>query len=109
MIAPEIRRWVALGVLIVVLLFAGAVLTMCNARKEAAQARSEAKVAGGRTVSAVEAINEIGKLGERSDSTDLEVEEAKNAILKADPDERDRVFRHRVCVLQHRPDCDRLL
>jgi hypothetical protein len=31
-IPTEIRRWIALGALIVALLFAGAVLTMCQAR-----------------------------------------------------------------------------
>ena len=109
MIAPEIRRWVAIGALVVALCLVMAILTMCQSRREAATANAKARVSDGRTVSAVEAINEIGKLGERADVTDIEVEEAKNAILKADPAKRDRVFRHRVCVLQHRPDCDRML
>lgn len=42
MIAPEIRRWVAIGALVVVLLFALAVFTMINKPS----ARNEAKVAG---------------------------------------------------------------
>lgn len=40
-IPAEIRKWLVLGVVVVVLCFALAVLTMCNARKEAATARAE--------------------------------------------------------------------
>lgn len=76
MIAPEIRRWVALGVLIVVLLFTGAVLTMCNAQKEAAVARSEAKVATGAANAGSAAVGAVD--GQAKAQGELEAQERIN-------------------------------
>lgn len=92
-------------ILLVVLLTVG----FCRSRDAEKQANNATTQAEGRTVSAVEAINTINDLGERSNATDAEVESATNAIRQADPADRDRVFRHSVCLLQHRTDCDGLL
>ena len=85
-IPAEIRRWVALGVLIVVLLFAGAVLTMCNARKEAAVARSEAKVDTAQANAGSAAVRATEGRYERDAATDAQtksnadfIEDAENA------------------------------
>ncbi|WP_426041491.1 hypothetical protein [Brevundimonas sp. TWP2-3-4b1] len=78
-------------------------------REAARQSRNDATMAQTRTESAVEAISEIGGLQERGRVTETQVLEAENAIRQAAPADRDRVARHRLCVLQHRPDCDRLL
>ena len=75
-IPAEIRRWVALGALIVVLLFAGAVLSMCNARKEAVVARSEAKVATGAANAGNAAVGAID--GQAKAQGELEAQERIN-------------------------------
>jgi hypothetical protein len=80
-----------------------------ESRERERQADADAALSEGRTTSAVEAITAIGELGQRADATDAQVKEAQDAVRQAAPDDRDRVFRHRVCVLQQRPDCDRLL
>lgn len=95
-----------LVLLLVVILLA---LSWCSERERSKQARGERDLARGRTVSAVEAITEIGDLQDRGLASDAQIEEAHNAIRQADPADRDRVARHRLCVLQQRPDCDGLL
>lgn len=97
---------IALLCLIVLAVF---VLGRCTRGDEVREANAGRTQTEGRTVSAVEAINTINDLGERSNATDAEVESATNAIRQADPADRDRVFRYRACLLQHRPDCDGLL
>ena len=72
MIAPEIRRWVALGALIVVLLFAGAVLTMCNARKEAATANAKAREATAQANAGSAAVRATEGRYERDAATDAQ-------------------------------------
>ncbi len=92
------------GLLIIVALTLG----YCSQREKAKQARDAQTQAEARTVSATEAIKAINDLGERSNATDTQVENATDAIRQADPADRDAVFRYHVCLLQHRTDCDRL-
>lgn len=108
-IPAEIRKWATLIIfaLVVVLIFS--VLSMCHQRDERRKAEGERNLAEGRTVSAVEAINEIGKLNERGEVTDREVQDAHDKIRKASPDDRSRIARYELCRLQHRTDCDGLL
>ncbi len=80
-----------------------------EARKAEREARNDRQMAEGRTVSATEAISEIGKLGERSGATDTEVKQAQEAVRNASPEDRRRVWVYRTCLLQHRTDCSRLL
>lgn len=80
----------------------------CSDRDRARQAKNAQTQSEARTVSATEAINTINELGERSDATDAQVENATDAIRQADPADRDAVFRYHACLLQHRTDCDRL-
>lgn len=103
------NRLLAIGGLVVALVLILLTLAWCSERKRANEARGDQAVAEGRTTSAVEAIDAITDLGQRADVTDTEVKEAQDAIRQASPADRDRVFRHRLCVLQHRADCDRLL
>lgn len=104
-----VRRVLVLGFLICLLLVVMLTVGFCRTREAVREERAATTKAEGRTVSAVEAIEQINDLGERSNATDAEVESATNAIRQADPADRDRVFRHRVCLLQHRTDCDGLL
>lgn len=108
-VTANLRRIGALIALVVLLVLILLTLSWCGERRRAAEARGERDMAQGRTVSAVEAIDKIGDLQERGDATDAQVEEAHNAIRQADPADRDRVARHRLCVLQQRPDCDGML
>lgn len=95
---------IIVGLLIIVALTLG----YCSQREKAQKARDAQTQAEARTVSATEAIKAINDLGERSDVTDAQVENATDAIRQADPADRDAVFRYHVCLLQHRTDCDRL-
>jgi ABC-type transport system involved in cytochrome bd biosynthesis fused ATPase/permease subunit len=108
-IPREIRAALAIGALIILLIFIVLALSWCSERERRQQAGNERDMARGRTTSAVEAITEIGKLEDRGQATDTQVEEATNAILQAAPADRDRVARARLCQLQQRPDCDRVL
>lgn len=89
-----------------VLVFGGLYL---SERRKAQEARAGESVAQGRTTSAVEAIKEIGELGERSNATDEQVRQAQEAVRNAAPEDRQRTFAYNACVLQHRTDCDGLL
>lgn len=102
-------RWAMLGAVVLLLIVAVFVIGRCTRGDDLKAAKGDTMLAEGRTTSAVEAITQIGELGQRADATDAQVKEAQDAIRQAAPADRDRVFRHRVCVLQHRPDCDRLL
>lgn len=95
---------IIVGLLIIVALTLG----YCSQREKAQQARDAQTQAEARTVSATEAIKAINDLGERSNATDAQVENATDAIRQANPADRDAVFRYHVCLLQHRTDCDRL-
>ncbi len=101
----KILSAVALVLLLVVTLLA---MGYCSQREKAKEARDAQTQAEARTVSATEAIKAINDLGERSNATDAQVENATDAIRQADPADRDAVFRYHVCLLQHRTDCDRL-
>ncbi|MDP2259075.1 MAG: hypothetical protein Q8J89_05105 [Caulobacter sp.] len=95
------RGWavVAGGVLLLVaLLF---VLGRCSRGDEVRAARDATAMGEARTTSAVEAINEIGRLEDRGQATDKEVSDAQDAIRNAAPTDRDRVARARLRCLQH--------
>lgn len=105
-LTPALTRIVLIivGLLLIVALTLG----YCSQREKAQKARDAQTQAAARTVSATEAIKAINDLGERSNATDAQVENATDAIRQADPADRDAVFRYHVCLLQHRTDCDRL-
>lgn len=88
-------------ILLVVLLTVG----FCRSRDAEKQANNATTQAEGRTVSAVEAITEIGRLNERGAATDKEVDNAQDAIRQAAPADRDAVARYQLCVLHNRTDC----
>ena len=104
-----VKRVVTIAVIALLLVVIGLTVGYCRSRDEAREQRGKTEQSEGRTVSAVEAITAINDLGERSNATDAQVENATNAIRQADPADRDRVFRYHACLLQHRSDCDGLL
>ena len=69
-------RIVQIGVIVVVLLFALAILTMCQSRREAAVARSEAKVATGAAIAGNAAVGAID--GQAKAQGELEAQERIN-------------------------------
>jgi hypothetical protein len=108
MIPREARMALSMAALIVLLIFIVLALSWCSERERAGKASNAATMAEGRTTSAVEAINETGKLAERGQATDATVEDSQDAIRQADPADRDRVARARLCRLQQRTDCHRV-
>jgi hypothetical protein len=69
-------RIVQIGAIVVVLLFALAILTMCNAQKEAATARQEGKVASGTVKAGSAAVEAVD--GQMKAQSDLEAQERTN-------------------------------
>lgn len=104
--APGRLAWLAAAFALLILIVF--VIGKCSQRDEIRAARNDAGMADARTESAVEAITEIGRLEDRGQATETQVEEAENAIRQADPADRDRVARAHLCRLQSRPDCDGL-
>lgn len=84
MIPVEIRRWIALGALVVVLLFAGAVLTMCQARKEAATAHAKAREATAQAKAGSAAVRATEGRYERDAATDAQTKSNADFIEDAD-------------------------
>lgn len=108
-IAAPLRKWLYLGCTIALLGIAVFVISYCSDKRKLRESEDRAEVSEGRTVSAVEAITEIGKLDDRGQATDKEVQDAQEAIRNAPAADRDRIARHRLCLLQHRSNCDGLL
>lgn len=100
-----VRRVVVLGALICLLLVILLTVGFCRSRDAVNEERAATTKAEGRTVSAVEAITEIGRLNERGAATDEEVNNAQDAIRQASPADRDAVARYHLCVLHNRTDC----
>lgn len=104
----ETKSWLYLAAVIALLVLAVFVMGRCSQNDRIRDAKNAQTQSEARTVSATEAINTINELGERSDATDAQVENATDAIRQADPADRDAVFRYHACLLQHRTDCDGL-
>lgn len=85
------------------------VVSYCSQREKLKEARGAEAAAEGRTISATEAIKEMGALADRGEALDSEVKEAQDAIRKAPPAERNRVARYQLCRVQQLTNCDRLL
>jgi hypothetical protein len=88
-IPPEIRKAVAIGVLIVVLLFVGAILTMCSARREAAVANAKAREATAQANSGSAAVRATEGRYERDAATDAQTKSNADFIEDADNAEQD--------------------
>lgn len=100
---PIIRRAIITLAVVAVVLLLG--VSYCSAINGQREAEDDAKRSDARTDSAVEAIEEIGKLRDKGDATDKQVEHAIQDIRKADPLDRDRVARERLRCLQDRAAC----
>jgi len=101
-----VRRVLVLGFLICLLLVVLLTVGFCRTREAVREERAATTKAEGRTVSAVEAIEQINDLGERSNATDAEVESAVRAINNAPPDQKEKVWRERIACLQGLTSCD---
>jgi hypothetical protein len=102
------KGWAALIAVILLLGVGLFVLGKCSRGDEVREAQNAKAMGEARTESAVNAINEIGRLNERGQATDKEVADAQDAIRQAAPADRDAVARDRLCRLQQRPDCNRV-
>jgi type VI protein secretion system component VasK len=89
MIPTEIRRWIALGALVVVLLFAGAILTMCQARKEAATAHAKAREATAQANAGSAAVRATEGRYERDAATDAQTKSNADFIEGAENGRQD--------------------
>ena len=103
-----VKRVMTITIIALLLVVIGLTVGYCRSRDEAREQRGKTEQSEGRTVSAVEAITAINDLGERSNATDAQVENATNAIRQADPADRRRVGDYQLCRLQQRTDCDRM-
>ena len=111
-IPAEIRKWVALGVLLVLLLFLFAVLAMCHAKDEAREADAAATIADGRTAASAD-VNDIRDAAdERIAEIRTEVKNATAEIYAADdPVDRSRAAELGLCRIDagSSPNCGLLL
>ena len=89
MIAPEIRRWVALGAIVVVLIFALAILTMCQSRREAATANAKAREATAQANAGSAAVRATERRYARDAATDAQTKSNADFIQDADNAEQD--------------------
>lgn len=88
--------------LIVIAIF---VLGRCSQNDRLRQERANADKSEARTESAVEAINDITKLGERGYASDEQVAQAQERIRQADASQRNRVAREQLACIQSRSTC----
>jgi len=108
MIPTEIRKWVALGVLVAVICIALAVLSMCRAQDAAKTAQAGETLANGRTAASAD-VNDIRDAAdERISAINADVKDATDAIRSApDPVSRDRAALRGLCDIDPSasPDC----
>lgn len=102
----ETKSWLWLAAIVALLIIVVFVVGRCSQNDRLRDARNAQTQAEGRTVSATEAINEIGNLNKRGAVTDAQTQEAINAVRQADPSDRDAVARRELCRLQQRTNCD---
>ena len=88
-IPPEIRKAVAIGVLIVVLIFVGTILTMCQARKEAATAHAKAREATAQANAGSAAVRATEGRYERDAATDAQTKSNADFIEGAENGRQD--------------------
>lgn len=98
------RRVVIAAVVILIIVALG--LAYCGQRERNARLGDDLKKSDTRTGSAVVAIEEIDKLGQRGEVAANELEKAQNAIRQADPVDRDAIARRQLECLQHGSACN---
>lgn len=83
MIIPEIRKWLVLGAIFVLLLLLGSILAMCHAKDEAREANAGKTIADGRTAASAD-VNDIRDAAdERIAAINADVKDATDAIRNA--------------------------
>ncbi len=97
-----LANWLALIGLVVIIVVG---LAYCQQRDRAREAENARDFVEGRTLSAGDAIEAIHELDRRNVASTQQAEEAINDIRQADPADRERIARARLCELQHRSDC----
>ncbi len=101
-----LNRIYTIGLLIILLCLLGFGVAYCHQRDKAKSLGDELAKSDTRTGSAVQAIEQIDKLGERGQIADKELEKAHEAIRQADPAERDAIARRQLECLQHGAACN---
>lgn len=99
-----VRRVVIAAVVILMIVALG--LAYCGQRERNARLSDDLKKSDTRTGSAVVAIEEIDKLGQRGEVAATELEKAQDAIRQADPVDRDAIARAELLCLQHGSACN---
>ena len=116
MIPPEIRKAVALGVLIVVLIFLGLTLAYCQSRQEAATANAKTREATAQANAGSAAVRATEGRYERDAATDAQtksnadfIEDAENAGQDAGEAGRRGWVAYCRRVRDNHPKCSGLL
>lgn len=107
-IAPEIRKWVVLACIVVVLIFAGVILSWCAGRDDAKRVEDQGTLTDARTSAAVDASEIRDAADERIAEINADVRTATNAIQTADtPADRDRAAIVGLCSIDpsSSPEC----
>jgi Tfp pilus assembly protein PilX len=94
-----LRRAIAIGVLVVVLALIVLTLSYCSERRRAAEADAGRTMADARSGAATDSHKIRDANEDANAATRAEVKEATDELRQADPADRDRVFRDRVCRL----------
>lgn len=100
------KRVVSLSVLALILVLFLFAVSFCHQRDKAARLSDDIAKSDTRTGSAVVAIEEIDKLGERNQVAKNELEKAHDAIRQASPSDRDAIARRQLECLQHGSACN---
>lgn len=98
------RRVVIAAVVILLVVVLG--VAWCAQREKAANLSNDLAKSDTRTGSAVVAIEEIDKLGQRGEVAANELEKAQDAIRQANPVDRDAIARRQLECLQHGSACN---
>ena len=99
-----LTRLIIVAVLILAIVALG--IGYCSQREKANRLGDDLEKSDTRTGSAVVAIEEIDKLGQRGEVAATELEKAQDAIRQADPVDRDTIARRQLECLQHGSACD---
>lgn len=104
-LSPLLTRLIIIAAIALLILALG--IGYCSQRERSARLADDLAKSDTRTGSAVVAIEEIDKLGQRGQVATNELEKAHDAIRKADsPAERDAIARRQLECLQHGSACD---
>lgn len=91
------RTW---GLIAIALILIALTLAVCSKSGTVERLKDQGTLAGAKSTSALEAIKAIGANADANTQTQAKAKEAQDAILKADPSDRDRIARCELRKLQ---------